>query len=94
MKNQIQAIYNSVAPKASANTQQKQTMTREQMLALLKKHGVNVANEATDEQLTAALEQLLNAKKNEPAKTDPAKAGNPFPLSGYSEVPVDQLSPG
>lgn len=71
MKNQLWAIYNSAAREASANNNTKPVMNKEQMLALLKEHGVTVANEATDEQLQAALKQLLN-KKPEAEKEKPA----------------------
>jgi ATP-dependent protease ClpP protease subunit len=47
----------------------KQIMNREQLIALLKEHGVTVTDTATDEQLAGMLKTALSAKKAEPAKT-------------------------
>jgi ATP-dependent protease ClpP protease subunit len=72
MKNRIRAIYNSVAKPAPANNKT-QIMNRDQMLALLQENGASIANTATDEQLQAALKELLKTKKvNAAAATDPA----------------------
>lgn len=75
MKNQLRAFYNSVAKKeAPAKQNTPKVMNKEQMLALLKKHGVSIDNNSTDEQLQAALEQLLNTKKETAATSTATQA--------------------
>lgn len=56
--------------------QQNSHMERKKIIALLNKHGAKVDDKATDEQLEAQLDAILN-KKPEPAPaTDPAKPDN------------------
>lgn len=61
---------NSQKTTAPSAGKTKEVMNRDQMLALLKEHGVSVANEATDEQLQAALKELLKTKNAKPDKPE------------------------
>lgn len=54
----------TAAPDASG--QPSNYMKREKIIALLNKHGATVEDTATDEQLEAQLETILNAKRQEP----------------------------
>lgn len=58
------------APKEGALNDTTTIMKREELLALLKEHGAQVANDATDEQLRNLLKETLAAKKANPQNQD------------------------
>lgn len=70
MKEKLKAL-NSAAPKGPEQKPPTQIMNRQQMLALLNEHGAKIANDATDEQLQAALKDLLKTKKTEATNAAP-----------------------
>lgn len=58
----------SAAARGGANNENTKLMNREQIIALLKEHGIEVANDATDQWLLDQLKQVMNkAKASKPA---------------------------
>jgi ATP-dependent Clp protease, protease subunit len=77
----IRKIMNS-APKSVAKPKE-EVMNREQIIAMLKEHGIQVANDATLEQLQAELKKALTAKAPTPP---PAPAPAPAPTAAEARL--------
>lgn len=77
----VRAIWASASGRRPANQQHKEDiMNRTAILALLKKHGVNIAADATDESVLGELNKLVEARKIEASQRDELTKPTPAPV--------------